>query len=228
MRFKSLIGVSLFALFSGTLWSDGALESIKPLAHGQADQTSAYPDRMVVLPDQYQADGYHPPVEFVTIKEGSEPVISRVSFKAGDDWLKNLSITVKNVSTKNIVRVEVHLTFLDTGDGTRGRPYLLMDGVQLGKTQDNHSHAANPPLDFQPGQELTLPFVSGLGDLSEGTVGQPLSTIRRVQVTFSIFFADGTKWRDGVYEKPNPAKVGRYSGYSVMSFEQWKQYSAAH
>src|SRR5882724_4117275 len=42
-------------------------------------------------------------------------------FQADEDWLKNMSIVLKNRTDKVIVRVEVQLFFPDTGDGSPSR-----------------------------------------------------------------------------------------------------------
>jgi hypothetical protein len=43
-------------------------------------------------------------------------------FQADEDWLKNMSIFIKNRTDKEIVYAEVQLIFPDLGDGTEARP----------------------------------------------------------------------------------------------------------
>jgi hypothetical protein len=43
-------------------------------------------------------------------------------FLADEDWLKNMSIFIKNRTDKEIVYAEVQLIFPDLGDGTEARP----------------------------------------------------------------------------------------------------------
>jgi hypothetical protein len=172
------------------------------------------------------------PIQVVSLKEGEEPVIPGVAFDASDIWLKNLSVTIKNVSIKDITRVEVDFAFLDTGDGTAGHPFLS-HRYELGEKPPHalYSHSGEkieqtpgPPLLLQPGHELTVPFASDFDDMkAEIETVQPMSTIRRCRVEFSVYFADGTKWAHGGYYLPDSDHPGRYSG---VSFQKYKEYSA--
>jgi hypothetical protein len=176
------------------------------------------------------------PIHVSDFKEGNDPVTPGMPIKAGDDWLKDISFTIKNVSPKDITRVEVDLTLLDTGNGTSQRPFLGGTDVKLGllPEHDLYGHTKSgerprpqdpgPPLLVPPGKQLTVSFASQYNEIKEyvEAAGYPMSTIQKVLLTYDIFFADGTKCHDGEYLRPDPAV---HSRYLPISFSEFKQYS---
>ena len=172
------------------------------------------------------------PINVSDFKEGNDPVTPGVPIKAGDDWLKNISLTIKNVSPKNITRVEVRLLFLDTGNGTRERPFSGAAAVEMGlrPEHDLYTHSGQkitqtpgPPLLLPPGQRLTVSFGPHYDEIKQDAEArQPMSTIQKVLLSYDIFFADGTTWVAGEYYRPDPEVHRRYL---PISFSEFKQYS---
>jgi hypothetical protein len=145
------------------------------------------------------------PIDVSNFKEGNDAVPPGIPIKAGEDWLKNVSLTIKNVSPKDITRVQVDLTFLDTGNGTRQRPFLAPAEVDLGllPEHDLYWHTSSgerirpqnpgPLLLLAPGQQLTVSFASQYDEIREyaDEASRPMSTIQKVLITY-----------DGVLARP--------------------------
>jgi hypothetical protein len=55
-----------------------------------------------------------------------------VPFQAADDWLNQLTVVLKNLSTKKVVYVDIRVFFLDLGGGTLKHP-MVGDGNQIGE-----------------------------------------------------------------------------------------------
>lgn len=176
------------------------------------------------------------PIHVSDFKEGTEPVTPGIPIKADENWLKNISLTIKNVSPKNITRVEVQLLFLDTGNGTSQHPFLGGTDIELGLLQEHdlywHTTSGDrvrpqnpgPPLLLPPGRPLTVSFAPQYDEIRKYTeaAGYSMSTIQKVLVTYDVFFTDGTKWDAGEYYRPDPSIHGRYL---PISFSEFKQYS---
>src|ERR1700741_1950897 len=75
-------------------------------------------------------------------------------FQADEDWLKNMSIVLKNRTDKVIVRAEVQLFFPDTGDGSSYRPVTAYT-MTMGQRPDvasftSHGQKRPPEPDKKP------------------------------------------------------------------------------
>jgi hypothetical protein len=66
------------------------------IVHAQAGDSDVY--------RQVDLDGVSgpstDPIDVIGVKEGVTPIAPGVPFTAGDDWLKKLSLTMKNVTGK--------------------------------------------------------------------------------------------------------------------------------
>lgn len=173
------------------------------------------------------------PIRVSDFKEGNDPVTPGIPIKAGEDWLKNISLTIKNVSPKDITLVEVRLLFVDTENGTGQRPFTSATAFKLGQRSEHDLYSLSgekmlpdpgSPLRLPPGQRLTVSFASQYDEIKQDAeTRQPMSTIQKVLVTYDISFADGTAWTGGGYYRPDPAV---HNHYLPISFSEFKQYSS--
>jgi hypothetical protein len=97
---------------------------------------------------------------------------SGVPFRAGDDWLKGLSFTVKNRTTKKIVKLFMNVSFPETDKPEYG--FSVNQNIYLGRIPENVAYGpdgqkfdqgAKQPLAFGPGQEMTFSFVDYADDV---------------------------------------------------------------
>ena len=144
-------------------------------------------------------------------------------FQAGGDWLKNMTIYVKNRTDKAVAWVSVGLFFPDTGNGTPGEPISGLN-IPLGriptvdiptvKTADGkplHLPPSFKPLGLQPGQEVVVhlaDYMDRIKSVVENVM--PLSMVAKLKVGISdCYFNDGMRW-GGYYSVPDsidPSKM---------------------
>jgi hypothetical protein len=163
------------------------------------------------------------------------------TFKAGDDWLKNLTLVIKNVSEKKIIFVEAGCSLFETADwqseltkhhdpqtplvgsasNTVGRrPEQALYSRLLGHTIKPDT--SKDPLDLAPGEELSIAIENpenypALRSRIEER--QPMSSLTACDGGISrIFFDDGTQWQAHSYLRADPERPGRWIR---MSFEDW-------
>jgi hypothetical protein len=155
------------------------------------------------------------------------------TFNAGDDWLKNLSFTIKNVSNQAITYVEVSCALFETSDWRKElaahstpenpilgqarnvvgwRPEHALYSARLGRSSAEDS-TRRPAFSLAPGQEFTIPIQDPktYSDLKSSIEArEPLSTVNACDADIgTIFFADGTKWGGHNYMRPTD-QPGRY------------------
>lgn len=214
----------LVSALIGTLWAVSSLKFCEPVVNAQAGLAGT--SRMVVG----ERSSYMDPIQVVVFKEGDDRIVRGVPFQAGDDWLKYLSVTVRNASKKNIAGIEAVMSLLDTGDGTSTRPIVtsnVLVGVRPG-VQSGSTNEGMPPSSvlIEPGQSVTISFAANYdGFKTKVEAQQSISTIHRCRMSFSVFFADGTRWIVDQYYRPEPAHPGRYA---PMSFEEFQKYSPSN
>lgn len=155
------------------------------------------------------------------------------TFNAGDDWLKDLSFTIKNVSDKTITYLEVYCDLFETSDWAKElaahstpanpglgqanntvgwRPEHALYSPRLGRMSAPDS-TRRPAFQLAPGQEFTIPLQDPrtYSDLkSEVEARKPMSAINACNAGLgAIFFADGTQWQSHHYLRPTD-QPGRY------------------
>jgi hypothetical protein len=148
-------------------------------------------------------------------------------FQADEDWLKNMSISLKNRTDKAIVCVQVQLFFPDTGNGVtpQGRisPTVMVYSITVGQRpewstylSDGSKLAPDPtkrPLLLAPGQTLVIPVADYIDEIQSMVEEKlPLSQVTRVNIRrFRFYFADGMRWEDVGYAIPDPDRPGYYT-----------------
>jgi hypothetical protein len=174
------------------------------------------------------------PAKIVRVMIGNREVKPGVTFQSGDEWFKDLSVVIRNLSSKKIVFARVQVYFPETGDGTPERPrvgdqssvgQIPENGRYSGVTGQKLEDAPRDPIVVEPGQELTVPVISHFGDDHFDNVKssiesrQPLSSIATCVVGLAtLYFDDGTKWAAGHYYRPDPNTPGKHI---IISYEEF-------
>jgi hypothetical protein len=195
--------------------------------------------------------GSKDPVKIVSLMEGTTELKSNgrqypnkyvweTTFNARDDWLKDLSIVIKNVSEKKIVYVVVGCHLFETADwqaevakSTANIPLAGSASDIVGRRPDQALYSAvlgrrlkpdtnTPPLELAAGQESTI-AIENPDDYHtlKSTVEEkmPMSNIAACNGGISqVFFDDGTQWQHHRYLRANLDQPGRWI---EMSFEEW-------
>jgi hypothetical protein len=178
----------------------------------------------------------HTPVAVARVTSRGVPVEAESPFKAGPDWLRDISVAIKNTSPSKIIYVSVLVDLTDTGLGTRESPRVAA-GNSVGRKPEHALYSATTgklrsevqaePIDLEPGAELVMPIVSekdydNIKSLIEEK--QDLSSVTRCEISVStVYFADGTKWSSGAYWQPDAASPGRYAQLSVDDWAHAEQ-----
>jgi len=120
-------------------------------------------------------------------------------FVANDDWLRDFSVQVKNISSQTIVALEIEISFPQDENGLPEAPAteILNYGIFPSPTGAKlNAKPSEPPL--QPGDRITLklPSYERLQELLD--YAGHSNNIREVTLrTGRIFLANGTMWNRG-------------------------------
>jgi hypothetical protein len=157
---------------------------------------------------------------------------NNVSFQAGEDWLENLVIVVKNLSNKEVVAGTVNIRFPETGSGAPGDAFIGQS-ITMGQRPEYALYATRDgqrsniigtePISIKPGQDMKFvlaPYVSEMRQEIE--TKRSFSTITRVALMLGPFyFSDGTRWASySGFQKPDPNAPGKYARITAEEFKK--------
>lgn len=191
-----VLTIIYIAVLFATVWRwPSGLDAPEILAQG--------PDKSLQKLESYPNE----PLEIVDIKAANKTVSLGEQFSGDDDWLKNASFKVKNVSGKDIIYIEIDLNFPETKASGSEMSYRLKLGHRPA------AHDVNPPLLLRTNEEAVL----GLeGSRYEQLVKflqerYPISAIRKASIRIGfVIFLDGTGWSGGLFHRRDPNNPNRY------------------
>ena len=163
-------------------------------------------------------------------RQGNAEVKPDVPFLAGDEWFNDLSVVVKNLSSKKIVFAGIQVDFPETGDG-RLHP-VVGDQSSLGQTPEHGMYSSitgqkltepvRDPILLEPGAEVTIPVIENDHRISVKAMLEaklPLSKVTTCLVGLrEFYFEDGTRWSHGVYYRPKPGVPGKFIVIPIEEF----------
>jgi len=135
------------------------------------------------------------PLKVISITADGKPVKFNEKFAAKEDWLRGLTLELKNISEKEITYIHCDLDFPETASTGQMMAYQLTMGLWPGI--DNKSRA---PFSLTPGSEVDIAFDDKrYADVARFiNTRQPITSINRVTLRISfIIFADGTGYGGG-------------------------------
>jgi hypothetical protein len=182
-----------FALASGlTIWT--------PAGHS-SNRASQKPERIIE-----KGDDFNPPVKITLVRSKIGVIETNREIAADDDWLKGLTIRVRNRSDKTVTHVSVELRFRRPPD--QAQELDMTAPIEYGPNpfRPPPKDSASPPP-IPPGQTrditLTDPQYDSLRTLLN-ELKYPAS-IKAVRIRIrSIGFSDGTTWTSGRMFKRDP------------------------
>lgn len=145
------------------------------------------------------------PIEIQTVRIKGTSVNFNQNFLYGNAWFDGLTISVKNVSNKTVVFIDLALIFPPSGEASRASDHMLYGQYPLppGETDDAPPIEKQPPLQPVETATLTLDDYAGTRDYLND-VGQPQS-IKELEIEISeVIFSDGTKWSGGLMMRRDP------------------------
>lgn len=194
----NLVAVLLFVIPAvlGVESQPPAVES-NPVGEGTADKVITHVPHLIQ------------PVEIVRTTVKGEDVKLNVKIDgAGDDWLNNLSITVKNVSDKPIIFIRMYLYFPET----KATGNVMFFPIRYGQNPQTPMLAGQREV-LPPDQETTF-VLSGQTFHRLRTFIEkrhPLNTLNKLSVQIDqVSFEDGTMWTGGDYFRPDPGNPKKY------------------
>jgi hypothetical protein len=161
------------------------------------------------------------PVELVSIKLNGEAIEPGRKIQAGDDWLRGLTFTLKNISDKPIAYVEVALQFQHADDPRDYTVYLLSYGLEPAHGGNDAAPKA-APRPIQPGETVDLALSNdkypGLQNMLARTGVASSVEVARYFIDRIFFDGEpdvmlrgGTVWRRDANDTYKFNKVERYS-----------------
>jgi len=122
-------------------------------------------------------------------------------FEANNDWLRQLTLQLQNVSGKTITYVEIHLTFPQTAN-EKGR--IGLHQIYLGIDPDRKF--TRPEIRFAPNDTIELPVAKEIDEIKKLVETRlPLTQVFEVEVeVHAVLFDDGTMFQAGVMYQRDP------------------------
>ncbi len=133
-------------------------------------------------------------LEVIEIKVADKPVVLGQAFDANEDWLKTLSVKVKNVSGKpiSLVRTSFNLPEAKNEKGTMG--FSLIYGEEFSNSDTDNK----PQKVIFPGQEVILARNEIRQHLEAITQRSGKTDFSKVLIGLTMVkFEDGTTWSSG-------------------------------
>ena len=144
-------------------------------------------------------------------------------FQAGDDWLRQTTVTLFNRTDKTIVYGSLIMHFLDTGDCRAvpcdgafvefGRPPAIdAYDPRTGKPQ-RLNHPDMVPLAWKPLHAFVVRICDHMDAIEHSTLVEhiPVTQVTRVDlIRGTFYFDDGMKW-NGSFSVPDPEHPGKFN-----------------
>jgi hypothetical protein len=155
------------------------------------------------------------------VSKGSR-IIPGVPFQAGDDWLSTIVVHLLNRANKPVARVNVMLTFTETGMGTPEEPRRACQ-IQLGRIPDIDAFDGrngkqlrrdpnSRPLRLLPGQTIVVRLADHMDEIKAALEGAiPVTSVTNCDIQVAwCYFDDGMVWTGSMFATPDPVRPGKY------------------
>jgi hypothetical protein len=150
------------------------------------------------------------PVEILSIKLNGKEVQPGEKIEGGDDWLKGLSFTLKNISDRPIAYVNIGLRFPQP----RGFVvYSLNYGVDYARGE---TRGANSPPAIQPGKTLHLmltkeKYSSFQSVLARGGASSSFDTAPYYIEIICFEDEPDVIWEGGYLKRRDPSQIAKFN-----------------
>jgi hypothetical protein len=155
----------------------------------------------------------NPVTEIVNLKVKGMPVGFGEKLNAGDEWLKGLTVNVRNISSKPIIYLELQIELFggkEDAEATGKPPFVYP--LSYG---DYHADPSQVPAAqaVAPGGTLNITltddeYLSLVSSLS--AAAYPLSIAHAQLTVADVIFADGTRWYKGLLLQRNPKNPAKW------------------
>lgn len=163
--------------------------------------TLCYGQEKIRTVDQGKNKYANQPLEIVGCEIGDGTVSNCTQIMGGQDWWKNLTLTLKNVSTKTISEFNIELAIEKQGKMTLDGRIVLVPQPLVDSVRDE---AGRPSFNFrrrvEPGEifRMTVPDIA-FQQMSKNLRSYGVSEFDRMSLDIQfMYFDDGTRWNFGV------------------------------
>ncbi len=150
------------------------------------------------------------PIEFVELKSNGNKFKLDEKFTQEEDWLKDFTLSIKNVSGKPITHISLAITFPETQSTGLPMTHFINYGVPPNVSQKNNDKlkllAPNETVQISLSEENYAGLKNFLA-----TRNHSLKDLTQARLTIMLVdFEDGTKWSAGDMYRPDPNRPGKY------------------
>lgn len=127
------------------------------------------------------------------------------------DWLKNLTLTIKNTSNKPITYARIDIVFPETKSTGPALIHQIFIGRRSDQTPELKSTLKHPPLYLLPNQSLDISLTSDYSDMKKLIEGRhsPIEDVKQMRIGLGeAMFVDETLYFGGRIFKRNPDANG--------------------
>lgn len=165
----------------------------------------------------------NPVSDLVNVRVKGVPVAFGRKISGGDEWLKGLTVSVKNISTKPIVYFELQIRLFGekSDEESTGKPPFIFPLSYGDYDYNDPSQLPTPTSPYQaiaPGQSVDIALTDEAYDSLISTLSAaayPL-TLKHAELSIAdVIFADGTRWYKSLLlqrDMNNPKKWHRIQG----------------
>jgi hypothetical protein len=147
------------------------------------------------------------PLRVIEVKAAQKTVKLGEKFTGNEDWLKDSSLTLRNVSGKPIVFIEIDLNLPETKTSGNEMSFPLKLGQRPG------GYSKSPPMLLNAGDEVTFTLNAQKYEelLRFVETRHPISQITQAVISIGfVIFSDGTAWSGGTWYRRDSKDVNRY------------------
>jgi len=169
------------------------------LADAQSSDTKAETQDRVL---KYSKMSNEPPLEIFNLKTGGRPIVFGEKFRAGNEWVKELSFDVQNVSGRTITHFEVGVFMLSSKPRTPGGSVTMFSYGSNTRFPD-----VPPTARMAPGETVHVTY-SDESYKSFESMSRSIELVDVTEITLRLdvaMFDDDTAWNLGNLARRDPS-----------------------
>lgn len=149
-----------------------------------------------------------PQLKISNLKTGQKAREFDESFVEAEDWLKNLSFQLENVSGKSIVHLVVNINFPET----KATGSMMSYGITFGQRPGSKIRHKPEPMLLKPNEILEVSLNNEYEKIVKFINSrQSIGSIREAQLEIDfIVFEDKIAWSSGSFMRQDPSNPNRY------------------
>ncbi len=158
------------------------------------------------------------PMGLIIVLYDGRPTLDRVPFDAPDDWLKHVTIAIRNESAKNLIAGSIQVAF----PGIGGDP-MIIRYIRFGVTPEHQlitgsGEKVEPPrgetaTSVPPGGYIRIPLATDYDSIRSAIEKRvPLSQATTCVIDYGVYyFDDDMRWSINSFRRADPTIPGKYA-----------------